>query len=253
MDVTLIKLLDGTRLFLHAVIDNYSRKLLAWQLSTKLEPTTTCRVLEAAGEHLPGTFPTVVADSGVENVNHEVDRLLDLGRLRRVLAQVEVLYSNSMIEAWWRSLKQSWLYLHTLDSRAAVERLVAFYVEQHNRVIPHLACDGRTPDEVYFGTANNLADELAAGRRQARAGRLVSNRAIACSECASQGPPAEIVPRDAARFLRDAVAPESVREVVSRSRAAELLPAGGRMRRRREFPDTTAAIRKGVRAPASLK
>ncbi|MBN2192208.1 MAG: hypothetical protein JW751_05285 [Polyangiaceae bacterium] len=40
----------------------------------------------------------MVADSGVENVNHEVDRLLDLGRLRRVLAQVEVVYSNSMIE-----------------------------------------------------------------------------------------------------------------------------------------------------------
>ncbi|MBN2191561.1 MAG: transposase, partial [Polyangiaceae bacterium] len=136
--------------------------------------------------------------SGVENVNHEVDRLLDLGRLRRVLAQVEVVYPNSMIEAWWRSLKHSWLYLHTLDSRAAVESLVAFYVEQHNSVMPHAAIDGRTPDEVYFGTPNNLADELAAGRRQARAERLVNNRAIACSECASQGPPAEVVSRDAA-------------------------------------------------------
>lgn len=172
--------------------------LRAWELRTKLDPTTTCRVLEAAGAHLPGIVPTVVADSGVENVNQEVDRLLDFGRLRRVLAQVEVVYSNSMIEAWWRNLKHSWLYLHTLNSRAAVERLVAFYVEQHNSVMPHLAFDGRTPDEVYLGTATNLADELAARRRQARQDRLATNRAIACSECASQGPPAEVVSRDAA-------------------------------------------------------
>ena len=32
---------------------NYSRKLIAWELATKLDPSTTCRVLEAAGAHLP--------------------------------------------------------------------------------------------------------------------------------------------------------------------------------------------------------
>jgi len=65
----------------------------------------------------------VVADSGVENVNSEVGGLIDLGRLKRVLAQVEVSYANSMIEAWWRNLKHSWLCLHTLDSATVVERL----------------------------------------------------------------------------------------------------------------------------------
>jgi len=38
-------------LFLHGVIDNYSRKLPAWELATKLDPTTTCRVLKAADRH----------------------------------------------------------------------------------------------------------------------------------------------------------------------------------------------------------
>jgi putative transposase len=49
----------------------------------------------------------VVGDSGVENVNGAVDALLGLGRLRRVLAQVEVDFSNSMIEAFWRSMKHN--------------------------------------------------------------------------------------------------------------------------------------------------
>lgn len=103
MDVTLIRLLDGTRLYLHAVIDNYSRKLLGWGLVSKLDPPTTCRMLETAGRHFVGLVPTVMLDSGVENVNNQVDELLDMGKLRRVLAQVEVSYSNSMIEACWNS------------------------------------------------------------------------------------------------------------------------------------------------------
>jgi transposase InsO family protein len=62
--------------------------------------------------------PTVVADAGVENVNGAVDATLASAKLRRMFAQVEVTYSNSIIEAWWRSLKHQWLYLHTLDTMA---------------------------------------------------------------------------------------------------------------------------------------
>ena len=59
-----------------------------------------------------------------------------------------------MIEAWWRSLKHQWLFLHSLDSVTTVRRLVAFYVDQHNGVLPHSAFHGQTPDEMYFGTGD---------------------------------------------------------------------------------------------------
>ena len=55
-----------------------------------------------------------------------------------------------MIEAWWRSLKHQWLFLHSLDSVPTIRRLVAFYVDEHNRVLPHSAFRGQTPDEMYF-------------------------------------------------------------------------------------------------------
>ena len=186
IDVTIIRLLDGTRVYLHAVIDNFSRRILAWKLALRLEPRTTCAVLSAAAAGLdPKTTPaTVVADSGVENVNGEVDTLLGLGDLRRVLAQVEVTFSNSMIEAWWRSLKHNWLFLNTLDTFAALERLVAFYVEQHNTVMPHSAFHGQTPDEVYFATGAEIPSKLAAAHHAARLARLDVNRALRCGSCA---------------------------------------------------------------------
>ena len=49
--------------------------------------------------------PVVLADAGVENVNAQVDELITTGVLRRLLAFTELKFSNSMIEAWWRSLK----------------------------------------------------------------------------------------------------------------------------------------------------
>jgi putative transposase len=109
--------------------------------------------------------------------------LLGTYPLRRVLAQVDIDFSNSMIEAWWRSLKHSWLYLNQLDSLATIRNLVAFYVEQHNSVMPHSAFRGQTPDEVYFGTADALLDDLAEKRLAAREARIAANVAIQCEDC----------------------------------------------------------------------
>jgi hypothetical protein len=50
------------------------------------------------------TPKAVLADAGVENVNAQVDELIHTGVLRRVLAFTELKFSNSLIEAWWRSL-----------------------------------------------------------------------------------------------------------------------------------------------------
>ena len=191
IDVTVLKLLDGTKTFLHAVIDNYSRKILAWPLAPRLDPATTCQVLLAAGQDLgEDDSPTVVADSGVENVNRSVDATLAFAKLRRVLAQVEVTYSNSIIEAWWRSLKHQWLYLNTLDTMAHLETLIAFFVEEHNAKMPHSAFTGQTPDEMYLGTANSLPDELVVARGKARERRLALNRAVSCHRCAPATGPA---------------------------------------------------------------
>jgi hypothetical protein len=82
------------------------------------------------------------------NVNAQVDDLISTGVLRRVLAFTELRFSNSTIEAWWRSLKHEWLFLHSLDSVTTVRRLVEFYVQEHNRVLPHSAFRGQTPDEI---------------------------------------------------------------------------------------------------------
>jgi hypothetical protein len=131
-------------------------------------------------------------DSGIENVNRTVEPLFDGEKFKRILALVDVSYSNSMIEAWWRSLRHRWLYLHSLDSIATVRRLTAFYVHQHNAVMPHAAFQGQTPDEMYFARGEPVPDELRARRVEARRRRLQENRRTQCAACPRASPEDEV-------------------------------------------------------------
>ncbi len=119
----MIRLLDDSKIYLHAVIDNFSRKILAWDLQERVMGRTTTAVLEQAARFLGGGVVNLMTDSGLENINETVDDLLAASPIRRVLAQVEIPESNSMIEAFWRSIRHQWLYLHDLDSLATVRRL----------------------------------------------------------------------------------------------------------------------------------
>jgi len=187
VDVTIIRLLDGTRAYLHAAIDNYSRRILSWSLEERLGSGGTCRLLREAACQLRGGSrrTAVVTDAGCENVNADVDNLLEDEGLRRTLAQVDITFSNSMIEAFWRSLKHSWLYLHSLESIESLHRLVDFYVHQHNEVMPHAAFEGPTPDEMYFGRGDAVVVKLAATRIKARDQRIEANRVVQCGVCNS--------------------------------------------------------------------
>jgi putative transposase len=182
IDTTVIRLLDGTRAYLHAVIDNFSRRILAWRVADTFTPVNSVAVLvEASRRATPSaTPPVVLADAGAENVNADVDDLIATGVLRRVLAFTELKFSNSMIEAWWRSLKHQWLFLHSLDSVTTVRRLVEFYVQEHNQVLPHSAFRGQTPDEMYFGRGDAIPADLTAGATAARRARAEANRSAAC-------------------------------------------------------------------------
>ena len=104
-------------------------------------------------------------------------------------ALADIQFSNSMIESWWSGLKHQWLFLHRLESAAAVRRLVEFYVPEYNETIPHSAFAGQTPDEVYFGRDDGVAAKLEAANEAARQRRLEANRAAWCNRCGDiQGP-----------------------------------------------------------------
>ena len=84
VDTTVIRLLDGTKAYVHAVIDNFSRRILAFRVSERFEVANTVAVLaDAAGKAVTAReasdAPMLVVDGGVENFNRDVDELIENG------------------------------------------------------------------------------------------------------------------------------------------------------------------------------
>ncbi len=85
----------------------FSRRILAWKVSDVIGGKNSVAVLVAASRQMDSAdCPTLFADGGSENVNDLVDDLIESGVLKRVLAQIEISFSNSLIEAWWRTLER---------------------------------------------------------------------------------------------------------------------------------------------------
>ena len=90
IDTSVIRLLDGTRVYLHAVIDNF--ETASWRggsTTTSIlarRPISWSRQAAVSGGATP---PMLLADGGVENYNGSVDEVIASGLLRRVLAQTE--------------------------------------------------------------------------------------------------------------------------------------------------------------------
>ncbi len=73
--------------------------------------------------------------------------------------------------------------MNTLDTISRLEKLVEFYVDEHNTRLPHSAFRGQTPDEMYFGTGAHIPDELDAAKKVARQSRMKLNRETSCPSC----------------------------------------------------------------------
>ena len=66
-----------------------------------------------------------------------------------IFAKHDTHFSNSMIEAFFRSLKNNFLYYAKPNTLTDLKSHVEFYVEQFNNVMPHSAHNGLTPYEKY--------------------------------------------------------------------------------------------------------
>ena len=127
-----------------------------------------------------------------------------------------------MIEAFWRSLRHQWLYLHSLESFTLLKQLIDFYVREHNTQMPHHAFVGQTPDEVYFDQADRVDDHLRTARRQARRERMEANRGQSCGVCAARS----LHPRPEHRPSNNLVPGLQPRRCKHRPRRQSRQPAG---------------------------
>ena len=188
IDVSILRLQDGSRAFVQAVIDNFSRYVLAWQVSKDCgglrSKDLILKALAKAQELGLKLIPNVFVDSGVENINEFVNGLVSSNLIMRTIAQIEVEFSNSMIEMLFHRLKHRYLFTIPLTNFDALVNGVDFFLTETNTCIPHSALRGATPEEAITGQwTDTKVAELKTRMSTARAERVTFNRSRRCGPC----------------------------------------------------------------------
>lgn len=148
-DITYIPLRHGF-IYLVAIIDWFSRKVLSWRLSNTLDISFCIDALDDALARF-GRPEIFNSDQGCQFTAEEfVQRLLDAGVAISRDGKGRCL-DNVFAERLWRSLKYEEVYLKSYDSIAEARREIGNYLAFFNDERPHQAHAYQTPDEVFTG------------------------------------------------------------------------------------------------------
>jgi putative transposase len=148
-DITYIRLRGGF-VYLAAVIDWYSRYVLAWELSISLEADFCVTVLQRAlALQRPEIFNT---DQGVQFTSAQFQAPLLAAQVRVSMDGCGRAFDNIFVERLWRSVKYEEVYLKDYRDVPEARHGLGHYFPFYNDERIHQALDYRTPREVYFCT-----------------------------------------------------------------------------------------------------
>lgn len=146
-DITYIKLSGGS-VYLVAIIDLYSRKVLSWRVSNTMDAQFCVAALEEAIAHygIPSIFNT---DQGSQFTSDDFISVLEEHGIQISMDSVNRALDNIFVERFWRSLKYEDIYLKDyrtmLELRAGIDRYIRFYNSERF----HQSLEYETPDIIY--------------------------------------------------------------------------------------------------------
>ncbi len=157
MDITYIPMARGF-VYLAAVVDWFSRRVLAWRVSITMEACFCFEALEEALSWIekPEIFNTV---QGSQFTGEAFT-----GRLKKEGISISMdgkgrWRDNVFVERIWKSIKYEEVYLHAYASVSEARTSIGRYLEFYNSIRPHSSLKALTPDQVYF---NRLPELMAA-------------------------------------------------------------------------------------------
>jgi putative transposase len=148
MDITYIPMARGF-VYLAAVVDWFSRRVLAWRLSITLEAEFCLEAVEEAlARHgRPEIFNT---DQGSQFTSEAFTALLLKHAIAISMDGRGAWRDNVFVERLWRTVKYEEVYLRAYDSVGEARASLGRYLDFYNRKRPHSSLDARTPDRAYF-------------------------------------------------------------------------------------------------------
>ncbi|MBI1742491.1 IS3 family transposase [Candidatus Acetothermia bacterium] len=149
-DITYVPVIGGF-MYLIAILDWFSRYVLAWQLSNTLDGYFCVKTLEQA---LRGGQPEIFnTDQGVQFTARSFTSTLEAAGVRISMDGRGRVFDNIFVERLWRTVKYEDIYLHDYGSVPALQAGLHKYFTFYNQERLHQSLGYRTPAEVHLGVA----------------------------------------------------------------------------------------------------
>jgi putative transposase len=149
-DITYVPMAQGFA-YLVAIVDLFSRKVLAHRVSNALAPDFCVEALEEALARYgaPEIFNT---DQGSQFTAEDFTAVLLAQGVRVSMDGKGRWVDNVFVERLWRSVKYEQIYLHAHETMRELKDALTTYFSFYNARRPHQSLKYQTPDEVYFAT-----------------------------------------------------------------------------------------------------
>jgi putative transposase len=155
MDITYIPMRRGF-MYLFAVMDWYSRKILSWELSNTLDTAFCLSALQRAVAAY-GCPEIANTDQGCQFTSELWRDYLVENGIRQSMDGRGRWVDNVVIERFWRTIKYEDIYLKSYENPVELETGVAEFIVHYNGNRPHQSLAGLRPDDVYSGQMKKAA------------------------------------------------------------------------------------------------
>jgi putative transposase len=155
-DITYVPMSRGF-MYLVAVMDWHSRKVLSWRLSNTLDTDFCVEALEEAINRFgaPEIFNT---DQGAQFTSSSFTNVLKHHDIKISMDGRGRVQDNIFIERLWWTVKYHYLYLHAFDNGTQLRNGLNEWFYHYNQERSHQALDNLTPDEVYYNLPHPFAE-----------------------------------------------------------------------------------------------
>lgn len=183
-DVTIFKTFYSKKYHIHFIIDHYSKMILGHRIENVSSGFAIKSLIQNASEKYKPQELQFLTDGGSENVNQTVRTFVDSSEfpIDHVIAQKDVVFSNSMIEALNKVIKHQFLFHKEINSREELTKCLENAVTSYNTLRPQMSLGGNTPIETYQGKPIELT-QYTIGLEKQKIIRRLENRKSACNLC----------------------------------------------------------------------
>ncbi|WP_299272415.1 DDE-type integrase/transposase/recombinase [uncultured Psychroserpens sp.] len=158
-DVTIFKTADTSKHYIHFLIDHFSKYIIGYKICSSPSSNAIKELLDKAYQiHKPYKLQ-FLTDGGSENVNTTVSNFINNPEIpiEHFIAQKDVIFSNSMVEALNKVIKHQFLFPKDIANSNQLNKILNQSVEIYNHIRPQMSLGGNSPQETFNGITIDIS------------------------------------------------------------------------------------------------